>query len=259
MKKSYGVRFGVFLLCGLVLVGCSSTDTTKLEERIDIISNEVKDLTSQIDDLESIIADKDSGKSTSKSKDSSEDSSEDSSDDTEESTTESTKKEKTADSSGDLIKATAEDDSLKVTVTDVKFLGNTISSKEDSEILAVIYYTVENVGSEKVTPSDKVPYFLEVTEEDDVSEDTLYQDYVLDYYPDLKDLYDNGRLSIKPGAKVEAAVEYAISSKDKDVNITLKATGEFTMDDVDVVASKTYTSDEIAKDIKANEKIKPEF
>lgn len=254
---------GLVLFCGIALSACSSTDTSKLEEKLDKITKNVDSLHSKVDELsENGIASSTSESSEEETEESTKESKEtkDSSKTKESSETKESKSEEKSTASADKVKGTViEDDYVKLTVTDVKFIGNILSSVNDSEVMAVIYYTVENLSDDKLKPSGSVPYYFDVLEEDDISEDSLYSSDYVEYYKEFEDLYANTRLSIKSGAKIDGIMSYQISSKEKSVNINIYSESGLNSSDRSIIASQTYTAEEIAKDVKKNDSIEPNF
>ena len=126
--------------------------------------------------------------------------------------------------SGELIGKELTTDKLKLKVTNVSFLDNIPSSQKeiyDSEGLAVIYYTIENIGTEPFESNMTVINHLIVSEEDDISDDTLSPSFNLFEYEKFKKIDKDSRLNIKQGAQIKGAIDYSFSSKDKNINIKL--------------------------------------
>ncbi|MEI5993047.1 hypothetical protein [Candidatus Enterococcus mansonii] len=243
MKKAYCL--GTLLLCGLIISGCGS-DTSKLEDKIDKISTKVSKLDKEIDKLSKTgidISKSSSEKTYTKTKDSKEKS--------KESTTNDSKKEPLKDLfAKDAI---AQDEHAKIQVTKVDFVEST-SPVYESSGLVVVYYTLENLGTENIAPYLKTSSYIYVSEEDDVS-DTRIQDNGLSGYDAFKKLYENSTLNIKPKAKIETASAYHIKNEDKNIKVQI-GTYEFTSSGEESVAAKTFTPKEIKKAYKKNEKIK---
>lgn len=254
---------GAVLVCGLILTGCSSADTSKLEKQIDKISKSVDTLHERVDELSETGVDISATKNSSESKKetSTSDEKKDTKDSKETKASTDTKdsKEKSAKKEDLFAKnAVAKSDTVKLQVTKVDFIESVPESQTESKGLVVVYYTIENTGSENIQPSMVAPKYIIVSEEDDISDTRLTDSLLgLSYYKAFKELDDNSQLSIKPSAKIDAAVGYYIKNEDKNIKVEI-GSYEFTPNEKDSVATKTFTTKEIAKAFKSNSKIKPE-
>ncbi|HAP3795488.1 TPA: DUF5067 domain-containing protein [Enterococcus faecalis] len=149
-----------------------------------------------------------------------------------------------------------QNDKLKLSITEVDFLGN-LSSSRKSEGLVVLYFTMENKGTDKIDPLLTVSDYLEITEEDNVSDDELSPSFDLFNYKEFEQLDKQSRLNIKTGSKIDGAVDYPISDVSKTINIKLiKDRFESAKDD-NLVGSKSISPAEIEKSINKNSNILP--
>ncbi|TQB39746.1 DUF5067 domain-containing protein, partial [Enterococcus faecalis] len=147
-------------------------------------------------------------------------------------------------------------DKLKLSITGVDFLGN-LSSSRKSEGLVVLYFTMENKGTDKIDPLLTVSDYLEITEEDNVSDDELSPSFDLFNYKEFEQLDKQSRLNIKTGSKIDGAVDYPISDVSKTINIKLiKDRFESAKDD-NLVGSKSISPAEIKKSIDKNSSVLP--
>lgn len=147
---------GLVLVCGIVLSGCSSTDTSKLEEKLDKITKNVDGLHEKVDELsENGLAANSSESSSEEETDESTKEKEtketkDSSKTKESSETKDSKsKEKTSDDTNGVKNVAVKDDSLTMTITDVTFVEQAPEFTE-AEGLVVVTYLVENTGTESI-------------------------------------------------------------------------------------------------------------
>ncbi|MHC5218039.1 DUF5067 domain-containing protein [Enterococcus sp. LJL128] len=155
-----------------------------------------------------------------------------------------------------VAKATIEDDTVKLTITKVDFFQNMPSYTKDKG-LVVVYYTIENTGTENFEPLMKVLDYLYVTEEDDVSKDSLAFGGHLFSYKLFDKLDANSRLNIKPGAKIDGVVDFAITGDDKDITVSVGDELLFSVSGENSIASETFTAADVAKAFKKNANTKP--
>ncbi|WP_321382854.1 DUF5067 domain-containing protein [uncultured Enterococcus sp.] len=250
---------GLLLVCGIVLSGCSNGDTTKLEKQIDKISKSVDTLHERVDELSETGVDISATKSSSDSKtESSKTDDKKETKDSKEETKESSEssKKKTEPKKG-IKDYTMENEKVKVTVTDVDFIEN-LSSNLDKDGLVIIYYTLENISSEKIATNLTILDYLYVTEEDENTENQLSWGNELYRYKEFKEDYNKSTTDVKPGGKVESATSYYIIDNSKDIRIQVGADERFGMYGENAEAEETFTAKEIAKAFKTNSKIEPE-
>lgn len=228
---------GLLLVCGIVLSGCSNGDTTKLEKQIDKISKSVDALHERVDELSETGVDINATAAN------------------------LTEKEEVIEQTNKVVGETIEHESVKVTIKEVTFLNNVHSYyDETAEAFVVITYTLENNSDENVLPRHKIYNCIYVSEEDTISEDQIDRGYRLEKYEKYKELAENAELNIKPGSKIEFAMNYPMTDASKNVNIKMSSKQFYGMSGKDEEASalQTFTSSEISKAFTKNKKIKPE-
>ncbi|MBL1229789.1 DUF5067 domain-containing protein [Enterococcus sp. BWB1-3] len=250
MKKKNWVCLGSFLLCGLLLAGCSSMDTSKLEEKVDKISKSVDNLHERIDELsENGVDISNTATSSTKEKKSAvtSESTEQSSDET----------KKVSELKNSIIDYTIKNEKIKFTVTKVDFIQN-ISSHLDKDGLVIVYYTMENTGSENIETNIEALNYLYVTEEDKNTETHLDWANELYRYKEYKELYNKSTSAVKPGGKVESAISFYILDNSMDINIKVSTDPEFKMTGENAEAAELFTAKTVSKSFKENKDIKPE-
>ncbi|WP_086349153.1 hypothetical protein [Candidatus Enterococcus clewellii] len=254
---------GLVLVCGIVLSGCSSTDTSKLEEKLDKITKNVDGLHEKVDELsENGLAANSSESSSEEETDKSTKEKEtketkDSSKTKESSETKDSKsKEKTSDDTNGVKNVAVKDDSLTMTITDVTFVEQAPEFTE-AEGLVVVTYLVENTGTESIDSYWDLQKYIYVAEDDENSEKSLNGGGVLDRYEAFAELYKKSHSKIKVGGKAEGAFEYYITDKSKDIVVKIGTEEYFNLYGEDSAASEVFSNETIKKDFKKNAKIVP--
>lgn len=200
------------LFCVTILSGCGSNNS-KLYARIEKVAKQVTELSNEVDELSGTTSSSDNTKTQIEKSNKTSNSSE-----------QTEKKQDTAAGMKDLYAkdAIVEDDKAKVNVTKVDFVEDIASAYKEygSEGLVIVYYTIENLGAEKIQPSMIVNNYIYASEEDDATDTRLNSDSTgLNGYKEFQKLDESCRLQIKSNGKIETVAAYRLKNKNIKVQI----------------------------------------